>query len=222
MNTILTDDEIKNAIAPLYAGEEVLELALIVELDTARAVEAAVLTKLAQQEPIYAFRRRGLNDYCTCTKELYDEVSAKPHFFEVSVFYPHPAPQQADRQRVPDGYVLVPRVLLERASASIGSFVSDQGWGQADMDAMDGIDAMLAASTEAPAQASAVDERDRKDAERYRWLREQHWTENLIGVVIRPKDNAKLGSMLPSLELLDDTIDRMKARAALAKNGGAA
>lgn len=35
--TILTDDEIKKAIAPLYAGEEVLELAFIVELDTARA-----------------------------------------------------------------------------------------------------------------------------------------------------------------------------------------
>jgi len=31
---------------------------------------------------------------------------------------------------------------------------------------------MLAAAPEAPAQASAVDERDRKDAERYRWLRE--------------------------------------------------
>lgn len=78
----------------------------------------------------------------------------------------------------------------------------------------------LAAAPEAPAQASAVDERDRKDAERYRWLREQHWTENLIGVVIRPKDNAKLGSMLPSLELLDDTIDHMKARAALAQKDG--
>jgi hypothetical protein len=55
----------------------------------------------------------------------------------------------------------------------------------------------------------------RKDAERYRWLRAQHWNDNLIGVVIRPKDQTKLGSFLPCESLLDYAIDHMR-------NGGAA
>jgi len=50
-----------------------------------------------------------------------------------------------------------------------------------------------------------------KDAARYRWLRAKHWEENRIGVVVRPKDNTKLGCFLPSDTLLDDTIDHMSA-----------
>ncbi|WP_374520317.1 hypothetical protein [Hydrogenophaga sp.] len=92
MNTILTDDELK------AVRQEEIERPnwKFNELRYARAIEAAVLSKLAQQAPVYAFRRRGLNDYCTCTKERYDELSAKPRLFEVSVFYRHPAPQQAE------------------------------------------------------------------------------------------------------------------------------
>ena len=48
-----------------------------------------------------------------------------------------------------------------------------------------------------------------KDAARYRWLRVQHWEENRLGVVVRPKDQTKLGSFLPSGSLLDDAIDHM-------------
>lgn len=48
-----------------------------------------------------------------------------------------------------------------------------------------------------------------KDAARYRWLRAQNWEENRLGVVVRPKDNTKLGCFLPSDTLLDDTIDHM-------------
>ena len=39
------------------------------------------------QEPVYAFRRRGLDDFCTCTKERYDELVDKPNLFEVTTFY---------------------------------------------------------------------------------------------------------------------------------------
>lgn len=124
--------------------------------------------------------------------------------------------QQSDRQRVPDGYVLVPRVLLERASASIGSFVSDQGWGQADMDAMDGIDAMLAAAPEAPAQASAVDERDRKDAERYRFIRNADRSDPHLPY------QALMAYACESFdEAIDDAMEE-EVRAALAQKGGAA
>lgn len=44
---------------------------------------------------------------------------------------------------VPDGWKLVPLELLQAASDSLGSFVSDHGWSQHDMDVMDSIDALL-------------------------------------------------------------------------------
>jgi len=40
--------------------------------------------------------------------------------------------------------VLVPRWMLEEASRALGSFVSDEGWTSADMQAMDNLDAILA------------------------------------------------------------------------------
>lgn len=45
------------------------------------------------------------------------------------------------------------------------------------------------------------------DAERYRWLRAQHWSDGVLAVVSRPKEALKLGSYAPSHELLDDVID---------------
>ena len=43
-----------------------------------------------EQEPVYAFRRKGLDDFCTCDKRRYDELSGKPNLFEVTVFYTAP------------------------------------------------------------------------------------------------------------------------------------
>ena len=48
---------------------------------------------------------------------------------------------------------------------------------------------------------------DVKDAERYRWLREQHWSTDTIAVVLNPKQAVKLGYVCPSDSLLDETID---------------
>jgi hypothetical protein len=49
------------------------------------------------------------------------------------------------------------------------------------------------------------------DATRYRWLRAQHWNENTLCPVVRPKENVRLGSSCPSGVLLDVAIDeRMK------------
>ena len=48
----------------------------------------------------------------------------------------------------------------------------------------------------------------RADAERYRWLRAQHWSDNLVAVVFEPKDNVILGSFCPYEDLLDDLIDK--------------
>lgn len=68
----------------------------------------------------------------------------------------------------------------------------------------------VAAATTQPQQSTRVQPMSddaAKDAARYRWLRAQHWTENTLGVVLRPKDNTKLGCFLPFEELLDTTID---------------
>lgn len=43
-------------------------------------------------EPVYAFRRKGLDDFCTCTEKRYAELSAKPNLFEIRIFYTAPQP----------------------------------------------------------------------------------------------------------------------------------
>jgi hypothetical protein len=45
------------------------------------------------------------------------------------------------------------------------------------------------------------------DAARYRWLRQQHWSDGPLCVVLRPREAVKLGYFCPSLEYLDDLID---------------
>ena len=55
------------------------------------------------------------------------------------------AARRAPAAPVPQGWKLVPVELLERIQESLGSFVSDQGWGQGDMDAFDDLSALAAA-----------------------------------------------------------------------------
>jgi hypothetical protein len=53
------------------------------------------------QEPVYAFRRKGQESFCTCDERRYDELSGKPSLFEVAVFYttpPAPAQPLTDEQ----------------------------------------------------------------------------------------------------------------------------
>jgi hypothetical protein len=49
---------------------------------------------------------------------------------------------------------------------------------------------------------------DRIDAERYRWLRAQHHSESTMCVVLKPRDSVKTLSICPSMESLDDYIDK--------------
>lgn len=46
-----------------------------------------------------------------------------------------------------------------------------------------------------------------KDAARYQWLREQHWSGGVIAVVLEPKRTVKLGAVCPSGVQLDRIID---------------
>lgn len=52
-------------------------------------------------EPVFAFRRKGLDDFCTCTEERYEELSTKPNLFETRIFYTTPQPTQPQAGAVP-------------------------------------------------------------------------------------------------------------------------
>ena len=41
-------------------------------------------------ERVYAFRRKGLDDFCTCDEARYGELWNKPHLFETRIFYTAP------------------------------------------------------------------------------------------------------------------------------------
>lgn len=43
--------------------------------------------KNKKQKVIYAYRRKGLDYFCTCDAERYIELSQKPNLFEVDIFY---------------------------------------------------------------------------------------------------------------------------------------
>ena len=55
-----------------------------------------------QAESVYAFRRKGLDDFCTCDEARYEELSNKPHLFETRVFYTAPQPSHGLAPAQPD------------------------------------------------------------------------------------------------------------------------
>ena len=61
-------------------------------------------------EPVFAFRRKGLDDFCTCTEKRYAELSLKPKLFETRIFYTTPQPTQAQAGAVP----LAPFISAQR------------------------------------------------------------------------------------------------------------
>ena len=52
--------------------------------------EALVAELANENKPVYAFRRKGLDDFCTCDERRYNELAQKPTLFEVKVFYTIP------------------------------------------------------------------------------------------------------------------------------------
>ena len=51
----------------------------------------------------------------------------------------------------PQGWKLVPVELLKRIQESLGSYLSDHGWSQSDMDAADALDGFLTVVPQPPA-----------------------------------------------------------------------
>lgn len=59
-----------------------------------RYMAAIAAAPAVQGEPVYLYRRLGLNDFVTCDFTRYTELSGKPNFFETKILYaaPQPAP----------------------------------------------------------------------------------------------------------------------------------
>ena len=84
-----TDDEI-DALVAAYLGDCGPQATRVYSF--ARAVLAKWGQPAHSGEPVYAFRRKGLDDFCTCTEKRYAELSAKPNLFETCIFYTAPQP----------------------------------------------------------------------------------------------------------------------------------
>ena len=87
--------------------------------------------------------------------EAWSQANNKYH---VSGYNPHndlweawQAARSAPAAPVPQGWKLVQIELLERIQESLGSFLSDQGWSQSDMDTADALGGLLAAAPQPPA-----------------------------------------------------------------------
>ena len=68
--------------------------------------EALIAEIAKQNEPVYAFRRKGLDDFCTCDKQRFDELSQKTTLFEVRVFYTIPPSVEAIENKVAEACAL--------------------------------------------------------------------------------------------------------------------
>lgn len=88
----------------------------------------AKLNALQSQKPIYAFRRKGLEDFCTCTEERYFELAGKPNLFEVAEFYTTPKAmpnKQMPVMFVDDSGAFHSRVSSEQVEAVLGPVVDE-------------------------------------------------------------------------------------------------
>lgn len=238
MNTILTDDEIATAIAHLYAGPKVLAMALPDELHSARAVEAAVLAKLARQEPFGYFRaepfgwidcaesdedavplyaapvaqQAGVAKVAACVRSPSGEyrisaTSDRPMPVGAALhLHAAPVAQQAEPCR-PDILERLTYHSLERDDLTLDDCLSylAKGWyevhGRTERQLVMQILALLAAAPEAPAQASAVDERAAFEA----W-----YSQNAFNFERDPIGSRECGLQWKAWQ----------ARAALARKGG--
>ena len=107
-----------------------------------QALRAAIQQAEAQQpatgEPV-GFTYQAEIAYADSTGGNGSFWRVPPDLDDESVpLYTHSSPS------VPAGYVSMPVQVLRDASEALGNFVSDHGWGDADMQAMDNLDAYIA------------------------------------------------------------------------------
>lgn len=116
MNTILTDDDVDE-----------LTLGRVCTRSAARAIEAAVLAKLAQQEPVamrYDFDGYG---YKYIDSGSGSDWRSRIPDAEAVYAAPLPAPQQADRQRVPEGWIETSKAMPPSGQVVLACYKNELG-----------------------------------------------------------------------------------------------
>ena len=86
------DEALKQALDALKLGAAMYSPAGTAHAQIAAAIIACreSLAQKDEQEPkgvVYAYRRKGIDDFCTCDERRYKELSEKPNLFETAVFY---------------------------------------------------------------------------------------------------------------------------------------
>ncbi len=108
----------------------------------AEEVAAALRDKVAQQPQTEDTIKRQAQKIAELTADRDGWIEAHARLHREYHDFRKAAPQQAEA--VPPTHVLVPVDVLKAASESLGNFVSDHGWTDADMQAMDNLDAAIA------------------------------------------------------------------------------
>lgn len=111
-------------------------------------VQPAPATQQAE-ERVYAFRRKGLDDFCTCDEARYEELSNKPHLFETRIFYTAPQPSHG---QAPAGAAEEIDKALNVYAQAFAARVN--GWTRQNGDDLPGARSALFAAIHAYAQAS--------------------------------------------------------------------
>ena len=93
------DEALKQALDALKLGAAMYSPAGTAHAQIAAAIIACreALAQKDEQEPnevVYAYRRKGIDDFCTCDERRYKELSEKPNLFETAVFYTAPPKRQ--------------------------------------------------------------------------------------------------------------------------------
>ena len=119
MSTILTDDERRQLI------QSIVLISPGTHEQISRAVESAVLAKLREQEPVAV-----VGDVWTLNWVGYGPIAPiiEKHNIKIGDFlYTHPAPQQADRQRVPDGWIETSKAMPPSGQVVLACYKNELG-----------------------------------------------------------------------------------------------
>ena len=123
LKTIDIITALREALAEIYLahhirpkGKSVIAKMWVDELaEQSKLTEDNISHHKLEQEPVYAFRRKGQDSFCTCDKERYEELADKPWMFEVTTFYSHPVRTKdltdSEIRAMFNGYV-APEILL--------------------------------------------------------------------------------------------------------------
>ena len=78
------------------------------------------IARTDSHKPVHAYRRKGLDYFCTCTEDLYNELAQKSNTFEVTIFYTEPQPYLKITKEQAQGYVDAATEIIELRAKCAG------------------------------------------------------------------------------------------------------